>query len=107
MKPGSIQEFPEDIRDLFFRNPWTVILDDNSIVIVVLLYFNVNIGKKISFFGCVKGIIDSFFDSGYERSGATIEPEHLFVLLKKLGNRDLTLGFRKLISDISFPERRL
>ena len=103
----TVEELPEDLRELFGGDAGPVVLDDESVVVADLLDLDVDIGEVTGLLGGVERVVDRLLHGGDESSGPAVEPEHVLVLLEELGDGDRTLALRELRGDPPVVERRL
>jgi len=92
VEPRAVQQLPEDLRDLFFRDAGAVVLDDERVVVPGVLDLYQEVWQDAGFLGGVEGVVDGLLDGRDEPPGSAVEAEHVLVLLEELGDGDLPLA---------------
>jgi len=97
VKPGSIKEFSENIRDIVRDNTRSVILDCYSECLPCEFCDGYpDIRKYFSFFACVQGVVNRLFDGGDDAAGWRIKSQQMLIFFKEFCNTDTLLLFRQL-----------
>lgn len=73
---AAVEEFSEDVWDLFFNDPWAVVLDgDAEASWLSLVDADPDFREDAGFFASVQGVVDRFFYGGKESFSGVIEPQ--------------------------------
>jgi hypothetical protein len=73
---AAVEEFSEDVWDLFFNDPWAVVLDgDAEASWLSLVDADPDFWEDAGFFASVQGVVDRFFYGGKESFSGVIEPK--------------------------------
>ncbi len=92
MEFASVEEFSEDVWDLFFDDTWAVVLyGDTEASGLSLIDTDPDFGEYAGFFTCIEGVIDSFFDGGQEGFAWVIESEEVSIFCEEFADRNIAL----------------
>ena len=92
MEFASVEEFSEDVWDLFFDDSGAVVLDgDSEASRLSLIDTDPDFGEYAGFFAGVEGVIDSFFDGGQEGFARVIESEEMSIFCEEFADRYIAL----------------
>ncbi len=108
VEPGAVEELPEHLGNLLFRDSGTVVLDDERVVVSGFTNFDGDVGLDSRLLGCVEGVVYRLLYGGDQASCPRVEPEHVLVLLEELGDGNRALALGQLLCDSRIlAERRL
>lgn len=92
MEFASVEEFSEDVWDLFFDDTWAVVLNsDAESAGLSLIDPDPDFGEYAGFFACVEGVVDSFFDGGQEGFARVIKTEEVSIFGEEFADRYIAL----------------
>ncbi len=92
MEFRSVEQLPENQRDLLLNNSWTVILD-TDLEPVRPRGFDMypDFRHDACFLACIERIVDGLFHRGEQRLTRVVESQQMAILGEKLADGDIAL----------------
>lgn len=89
---AAVEEFSEDVWDLFFNDPWAVVLDgDAEAAGLGLVDSDPDFREDAGFFASVERVVDGFLHGGQESFAGIIESEKMSIFCEEFADRDIAL----------------